>query len=304
MSLQRNIACLVLPATSLLLLLAAASGCMVSRETYDEARQQVSSCQEEAGRLQSASRSLEREMSALRKRNEDTEKENRSLLEDLAVLGAEQEELTRKIAMYKKQMEEREKEDERVQDTFSSLIDRLSTEINEGNIRIDQSDTRLKLNLVDKILFPSGSATLTRKGKQVLEKVGYALKETKDRRIIIEGHTDDLPVNAGGQSRFQSNWDLSALRATAVVQYLQDKMGIDPRLLSATGYSMYSPIEPNDSAEHRGMNRRIEIVLVPLTPQEMQRLYVLQPPPQPAPPKAAAPPPRREEPPVIIPIVP
>jgi len=303
MSLQRNIACTLLSAISLLPLMAT-SACMVSKETYDKAQQQVSDCQEDAKRLQSANRSLEREMGALRKRNEATENENRALLEDLAVLGAEQEELTRTISMYKKQMEEREKEDERVKDTYSSLVDRLSTEIDEGNIRIDQADTRLKLNLVDKILFPSGSATLTRKGKQVLEKVGYALKETKDRKIVIEGHTDDLPVNAGSQSRFQSNWDLSALRATAVVQYLQENVGIDPRLLSAAGYSMYSPIEPNDSAEHRSMNRRIEIVLVPLTPQEMQRLYVLQPPPPATPPMAPTPPPPREEPPVIIPIVP
>ena len=117
------------------------------------------------------------------------------------------------------------------------------------------------------------TTTEARKGKAILEKVGYALKATTDRKIMIEGHTDDLPLSPDLKKRFGSNWDLSAKRATAVVKHLQEKAGLDPRLLSATGFSMYSPIVRNDSAKNRQLNRRIEIVLVPLTPQEMQRLY-------------------------------
>jgi chemotaxis protein MotB len=131
----------------------------------------------------------------------------------------------------------------------------------------------LKLNLVDKILFPSGSAKLTDKGKEVLDKVGFALKDINDRRIMIEGHTDDVPLSPSLQKRYGSNWGLSAMRATAVVRYLQEHGGIDPRLLAATGYSMYRPYRENDTIEGRQANRRIEIILTPLSPQEMQDLY-------------------------------
>jgi len=275
---------------------------MVSKATYAEAKKEANECQENLKQLQSFNHTLDRKISTLREQHEATDRENRILLEDLAALSAEQEELTRKVAQCKKQMEEREKHDDRIADTYAHLLNRLSSEIDHGDIHVDQADTRLKLNLVDKILFPSGSATLTPKGKQILEKVGYVLKEIKDRKIMIEGHTDDLPVSSGNQGRFHSNWDLSALRATAVVQYLQERVAIDPRLLSATGYSMYYPIAKNDSPEHRSTNRRIEIVLVPLTPQEMQRLYVTQEPTPPPPPKALSEP--ADSPPAVIPILP
>jgi chemotaxis protein MotB len=103
--------------------------------------------------------------------------------------------------------------------------------------------------------------------------VGFALKDISDRRIMIEGHTDNVPLSPKLQKIYGSNWGLSALRATSVVRYLQEEGGIDPRLLGATGYSMYRPFRENDSSEGRQANRRIEIILTPLTPQEMQELY-------------------------------
>jgi len=284
-----------------LLLFFPASGCLVGKGKYDEALEKASSCCKNEKQLRVTNEWLQEEKSSLRERAEALENENRTLLEDMAALAAEQEELARKSAQYKKQMEERQQKVERVTDTYRNLVERLSPEIDQGKIRIDQADTRLKLNLVDKILFPSGSATLTEKGKQILEKVGYALKETKDRKIMIEGHTDDLPLSPNLKKRFPSNWDLSALRATAVVRHLQENVGIDPRLLSATGYSKYTPIVENNSSENRRMNRRIEIVLVPLNPKEMQRLYMTKEAPLSKPKATPASP---ESPPVVIPILP
>jgi chemotaxis protein MotB len=268
------------------------NGC-VGKRKYDTTLADAATCQQLAEQLQGEKETREESLQSFRKRVEDLETENRTLLDDMATLNAEQEELARKTDMYKKQLEEREQKIDRVTDTYRSLMERLSPEIDEGKIRIDQADTRLKLNLVDKILFPSGSATLTRKGKEIIEKVGYALKETRDRKIMIEGHTDNVPLRPELRRKFGSNWDLSAKRATAVVKHIQEKVGIDPRLLSATGYSMYSPIVKNDSAKNRQMNRRIEIVLVPLSPKEMQRLYVSGAPaaPSPAPPAEPAKPP-------------
>ena len=151
--------------------------------------------------------------------------QNRKQLQQpvLAALQAEREENMRKVSMYQQQLKERENQISRVTDTYKNLIENLSQEINEGKIRIDQSETRLKLNLVDKILFPSGSAKLTTKGEEVLNKVGFALKDISDRRIMIEGHTDDVPLSPKLERRYGSNWGLSAMRATAVVLYLVRK---------------------------------------------------------------------------------
>ncbi len=78
----------------------------------------------------------------------------------------------------------------------------------------------------------------------------------------MEGHTDNVPIGSRLAERFPSNWELSTARATTVARYLQDK-GIDPKLLSACGYSEFRPVSPNDTDENKAKNRRIEIALIP-----------------------------------------
>jgi chemotaxis protein MotB len=257
----------------LILSLAALSACLVEKGRYRDELEARQDCQRSLDQSREGTRRLEGRLQDLEQRLEQEAGENQALLEELATLQAEREEHMRKVSMYERKLEEREHQISRVTDTYKNLIDHLSQEIHEGKIRIDQSETRLKLNLVDKILFPSGSATLTAKGKEVLNKVGFALKDINDRRIMIEGHTDDVPLSPKLQERYGSNWGLSAMRATAVVRYLQEHGGIDPRLLAATGYSMYRPYRENDTTEGRQANRRIEIILTPLSPQEMQDLH-------------------------------
>ena len=260
-------------ALALILSMLTLSGCMVGKSKYTEELEARQDCQRAFDQCRVETRRLEGNLQDVQQRLKRGTEQNSALLEELATLQAEREENMRKVSMYQQQLKERENQISRVTDTYKNLIENLSQEINEGKIRIDQSETRLKLNLVDKILFPSGSANLTTKGEEVLDKVGFALKDINDRRIMIEGHTDDVSLSAKLEGRFGSNWGLSAMRATAVVRYLQDKGGIDPRLLAATGYSMYRPICGNDTAEGRQANRRIEIILTPLSPQEMQALH-------------------------------
>ena len=257
----------------LMLSLAALSACLVGKGKYTDELEARRDCQRSLDQSREGARRLEGRLQTLEQHLEEETEENRTLLEELATLQAEQEEHMRKVSMYQQKLTEREHQISRVTDTYKNLIDHLSQEIHEGKIRIDQSETRLKLNLVDKILFPSGSAKLTTKGKEVLDKVGFALKDISDRRIMIEGHTDDVPLSPKLQERYGSNWGLSAMRATAVVRYLQEHAGIDPRLLAATGYSMYRPYRENNTTEGRQANRRIEIILTPLSPQEMQELH-------------------------------
>jgi len=146
--------------------------------------------------------------------------------------------------------------------TYDSLVGEMNVEIKKGEITITQLKDKLSVNLVEKILFDSGSADIKKDGKSVLDRVAEILVKVTDKQIRVAGHTDNVPIGPRIRERFPSNWELSTARATTVARYLQDK-GIDPNLLSAGGYSEYRPVAPNDTDENKSKNRRIEIDLVP-----------------------------------------
>jgi len=160
---------------------------------------------------------------------------------------------------------ERQKEEEMLEmkGAYEALLENMKTEIDKGKITITQLRGKLKVNMLDEILFDSGKTTIKSQGVEVLKRVGSILLTVKDRAINIEGHTDNVPIGAELSKKYPTNWELSAARATNVARYLQEKIGMNPRLLSATGYGEYQPIASNETEEGRTRNRRIEIVLVP-----------------------------------------
>jgi chemotaxis protein MotB len=119
---------------------------------------------------------------------------------------------------------------------------------------------------VDRVLFPSGQAELTTDGVRVIDKVGAALAALADRRILVVGHTDDVPIGAELRARFPSNWELSTARATTVVKRFIDHAHIEASRLDATGRADTEPVSPNATDEGRRLNRRIEIILLPPQP--------------------------------------
>ncbi len=153
---------------------------------------------------------------------------------------------------------------EKASQTYKDLLTKLETEIQEGQIQITEMKNRLTMTMVDKIIFPSGSAEISKKGKSVLAKVTGILKDVKDKRIQVEGHTDNVPIVSSLRKKFPTNWELSTERATQVVRYLQETGGLDPAMPSATGYSEYQPVASNDTDAGKLKNRRIEIILLPL----------------------------------------
>jgi chemotaxis protein MotB len=140
---------------------------------------------------------------------------------------------------------------------YEALASSLDQEIKAGRIQLTELQGKVTVRMAERVLFPSGSATISIDGKQTLQKVGEAFKGVKGRIIRVEGHTDNVPIHT---ERFPSNWELSAARAIAVVRYLQDR-GVDPAVLGAAGYAEFQPIAPNDTADGRAQNRRIEISL-------------------------------------------
>ena len=109
--------------------------------------------------------------------------------------------------------------------------------------------------LPESLVYPSGSAEIL--NKDVLRRVGQNLK-TAAGSILVEGHTDSIPVANGS---FQSNWELSAQRAVNVVKFLVDECGIDPENLSVAGYADSRPVASNDSSEGRAQNRRVNLIV-------------------------------------------
>ena len=120
-----------------------------------------------------------------------------------------------------------------------------------------QNRSRVVVRIPGRTLFKPGSADLDKAGWPSLTEIANVFKKYPGYKINIQGHTDDLPV---ASSSFPTNWELSAVRATAVLRFLNDK-GIDPEIMTATGYADTFPLGPNTTAEERAKNRRVEFVL-------------------------------------------
>ncbi|MBX3102704.1 MAG: OmpA family protein [Bacteroidetes bacterium] len=137
--------------------------------------------------------------------------------------------------------------------------DELTAEMRNGNIYVSMSD---------KLLFKSGSAQLDTKGKQALEKLAQALNTHPELSILVEGHTDPDPIRT---ERFADNWDLSVIRATAVVRLLSADYKVDAKRLTAAGHAEFFPLVSNDTREGKARNRRTDIVIQP----QLQDLFEL-----------------------------
>ncbi len=148
------------------------------------------------------------------------------------------------------------------------LEKRLSQEIEDEQVRLKMEEKGLVITFVAEVLFDSGKAKLRKESLPILDKVVRVLKEeVPGNNIGIEGHTDNEPIR---YSPWKSNWELSAHRALSVLHYLESK-GIEPHRLCAVAYGEYHPVAPNDTPEHKQLNRRVEIVIIPRTFKKVKK---------------------------------
>jgi chemotaxis protein MotB len=144
---------------------------------------------------------------------------------------------------------------------YNALVQKLSKEVQKGQLQVRQYQNMLSVDVAEQIFFDSGRAELKSSGKEVLKKVGEALKSYDNKLIRVAGYTDNVPIAKSMQKVYPSNWELSVARATNVVRYLQE-VGVPPEHMVASGRGEYAPIAPNDTPEGRQKNRRIEIMLI------------------------------------------
>ena len=123
------------------------------------------------------------------------------------------------------------------------------------------------ISLADNMLYKSGSYEINERAGQTLSKIAKIITDYKDYEVLIEGNTDNVPIN---RTNIRNNWDLSALRASSVVQALQNQYGVDPKRLSAAGRGEYNPIATNDTEVGRQRNRRTQIIITPKLDQFME----------------------------------
>lgn len=126
------------------------------------------------------------------------------------------------------------------------------------NVQVDKGVVYVSIS--DKLLFSSGSYNVTSRAREVLGKVAKVVNNKPDFEFMVEGHTDNVPIKT---NCIRDNWDLSVLRATAVVRILQEEFGVDATRMTAAGRSQYVPITDNTSASGRANNRRTRIIVLP-----------------------------------------
>lgn len=160
---------------------------------------------------------------------------------ELAELRRQKEAAEKRIAAFKA-----------MQDKFRKLVD-------TGKLQVAFRNGQMTLKLPSGILFPSGSADLSKAGQAALTEVVKILLEFKDRRFVVAGHTDNQPIRTRA---FKNNWYLSTARANSVVQFMIQQQ-FPPKSLAAAGYGEFDPVAPNDTETGREQNRRIELILVP-----------------------------------------
>ncbi|PKM81946.1 MAG: hypothetical protein CVU88_03605 [Firmicutes bacterium HGW-Firmicutes-13] len=141
--------------------------------------------------------------------------------------------------------------------TFLSLQIYLQEVGLDNDIKIRYEDRGIVLEMREAVLFDSGRADLKGESLELLEHINLVLEKLPNK-ILVEGHTDNVPIN---QPMFPSNWELSVLRATKVVRYLTEMKGLAPERFVASGYGEHNPIDTNETPEGRAHNRRVNIVI-------------------------------------------
>ena len=132
--------------------------------------------------------------------------------------------------------------------------------VNDTDVTVNVEKSVVFISLSDKMVFTSGSTTISPRAKEVLSKVATVVNAKPEMEVLVEGHTDNVPVS---KECIKDNWDLSVQRAVAITRVLQNDFGVGPGRITAGGRSEYVPLAANDTPENRSTNRRTRIVILP-----------------------------------------
>ncbi|MFA9215446.1 MAG: flagellar motor protein MotB [Candidatus Methylacidiphilales bacterium] len=190
-----------------------------------------------------------------------TEQLNLALKQKEDMLSAREKRLTELEAIIRRQ--------DSITNALNEIVKRALLSFNSEELTVEMKNGKVYVSLSDKLLFKSASADIEDKGQEAIKKLGEVLNKNLDIDVLIEGHTDNVPLRS--TINFKDNWDLSTERAANIVRILSDLSKVSPKRLTAAGRSEYMPKASNDTPEGRGKNRRTEIILTP----KLDELYKL-----------------------------
>ena len=231
------------------------------------------SLQQERDALAGRNQALQGDLSAANQKNDTLTKEKTALEQQKGAAEADKADLAGRLAKIEEQaqalgmqLQQNEQDAHQQKTTYDGLVSSLKKELEAGQIQVQQMRDGLSVNVAQEILFASGSAALDKGGTEVLRRVADQLKAT-NYQIVVTGHTDNKPIGAGLVNRYPTNWELSGARAASVVRLFVDA-GVPADRLLAVAMGETHPVAPNDTAEGRAKNRRIELRMRPVVVEE------------------------------------
>lgn len=230
------------------------SGC-VSKKKYKRAVSHVEKLRADSLAYEERGRVLQAELFGLEGTAKLTAEE---LAERKRELKAKDSELQEK-AMRMDELDRRLKSQTAAMTNLRQKVADALVNFKAEDLTVTMKDGKVYVSLSEKLLFPSGSAAVEPKGKEALGQLATVMTGSPDISMMVEGHTDNVPINKG---RFNDNWDLSTARATSIVRILQTA-GLDPKRVTAAGRGEFFPVADNTTADGRQRNRRTEIILIP-----------------------------------------
>lgn len=260
--------------------------CGVIEVNYDRVQKELEACrsktsvmQKEIGSQEGVIQSQKNQISLLESQLEEAKKTKTDLLDRLADLsvisktGAES--IQRSLEAineqnrYIKDLTGTIQKKDSVSMALVMNLKRSLANVNDKDVQIEVKKGVVYVSLSDQLLFASGSDKISDRAKEVLNKVAKIINDRKDFDILVEGHTDDVPIKT---ACVDDNWDLSVQRATSIVRVLQNEFNVEPARLTAGGRGEYLPKIEGDSPEARRINRRTEIILTPKLDQFFELL--------------------------------
>jgi len=209
-------------------------------------------------------------LATLQEQNQFLKANNQDLINNIGNLTTLSQKGAENLEMSLESMKEKDVRIQRMQDAVTkkdsvtlALVTSLKGvlgNMSDEDIEINVEKGVVYVSISDKLLFRSGSYTVTARAKEVLGKVAKVVNDKPELEFMVEGHTDNVPITSDG---ILDNWDLSVKRATAVVRILEKDFGVAPARMTAAGRSYYIPVADNDTAANRAKNRRTRIVVLP-----------------------------------------
>ena len=217
---------------------------------YDQLNSNYKNLLNSSGKVNRDMTQQKEQLLAIQADMEDTRKLNDSLSTSLAEREKKVKELETIL----------NNKDKAVQDLKNKIANSL-LDFKASDLTVNVKNGKVYVSLAEQLLFGSGSIEVDKKGITALQQLAKAIKDQKDLQIMVEGHTDNVPISKASQY-MHDNWDLSVMRATSITKILTGA-GVSPNQITASGKGEYSPLAVNDSPQNKQKNRRTEIIITP-----------------------------------------